>query len=130
VPAFVGIGLVPDSGISHTLTRLIGPGRAFEWMTSGRRLGAEEAEGWGLVSSVVEPGELPQTAAELAASLAVMPTRAIALTKELFERAPLSTLQQQLELEAQLQSAAAATADFTEGVRAFLEKRPPRFQGR
>jgi 2-(1,2-epoxy-1,2-dihydrophenyl)acetyl-CoA isomerase len=130
VPAFVGIGLVPDSGLSHSLTRLIGPSRAFEWMTSGRRLGAGEAESFGLVSRVVEPDELAQTTAGLAASLAAMPTRAIGMTKALFDRAPLSALEEQLELEAELQSAAAATADFAEGVRAFLDKRPPRFHGR
>jgi 2-(1,2-epoxy-1,2-dihydrophenyl)acetyl-CoA isomerase len=130
VPAFVGIGLVPDSGISQTLTRLIGPGRGFEWMVSGRRLPAAEAQEWGLVSRVVEDAALASDAAGLAAELAAMPTRAVALTKQLFQAAPHASLEEQLELEAQLQAQAASTEDFREGVRAFLEKRRPQFEGR
>ncbi|TMK32441.1 MAG: hypothetical protein E6G64_06820 [Actinobacteria bacterium] len=98
VPAFINIGLVPDSGGSFFIARLLGPARAFEWMSSGRRLTAAEAHAWGLVS-------------------------------RLFDHAWTARLEDQLEREAQLQSAATQTEDFREGVNAFLEKRPPKFRG-
>jgi 2-(1,2-epoxy-1,2-dihydrophenyl)acetyl-CoA isomerase len=130
VPAFVNIGLVPDSGGTFFIARLLGPARAFEWMTSGRRLTAAEAHAWGLVSEVVEGDGLAARAAELASSLAAMPTRAIGMTKRLFDAAPTNRLEEQLELEAQLQAAATKTEDFAEGVAAFLEKRDAEFKGR
>jgi 2-(1,2-epoxy-1,2-dihydrophenyl)acetyl-CoA isomerase len=130
VPAFINIGLVPDSGGSYFIARLLGPARAFEWMTSGRRLSAAEAQDWGLVSEVVEADGFEERVAELAAEIAAMPTRGIGLTKRLFDRAAESTLEEQLEWEAQLQSAATRTDDFREGVTAFLEKRDARFSGR
>jgi 2-(1,2-epoxy-1,2-dihydrophenyl)acetyl-CoA isomerase len=130
VPAFINIGLVPDSGGTYFVRRLLGTARAFEWMTSGRRLSAAEALEWGLVSEVVEDERLAERAAERAADLAAMPTRGVGLTKRLFDHAENATLEEQLELEAQLQTAATQTADFREGVDAFLEKREPRFEGR
>jgi 2-(1,2-epoxy-1,2-dihydrophenyl)acetyl-CoA isomerase len=130
VPAFINIGLVPDSGGTYFVRRLLGTARAFEWMTSGRRLGAAEALEWGLISEVVEDDRLAERAAERAAELAALPTRGVALTKRLFDHAENATLEEQLELEAQLQAAATQTADFREGVDAFLEKRDPRFEGR
>src|SRR5436309_2581239 len=129
VPAFINIGLVPDSGGTYFVSRLLGTARAFEWLTSGRRLTAAEAHAWGLVSEVVEADSLAARAAELAAELAAMPTRGIAMTKRLLDRAEHTTLEEQLELEAQLQTAATQTNDFREGVAAFLEKREPRFEG-
>jgi 2-(1,2-epoxy-1,2-dihydrophenyl)acetyl-CoA isomerase len=130
VPAFINIGLVPDSGGSFFVHRLLGYARAFEWMTSGRRLSAAEAREWGLVGETVEDDRLAARAAELAADLAAMPTRGIGMTKRLFDHASSATLGEQLELEAQLQAAATKTADFQEGVAAFLEKREPGFTGR
>jgi 2-(1,2-epoxy-1,2-dihydrophenyl)acetyl-CoA isomerase len=129
VPAFINIGLVPDSGGSYFVTRLLGPARAFEWMTSGRKLTAAEAHAWGLVSEVVEADSLAARAAERAAQLAEMPTRGIGMTKRLLDHAVNASLEDQLEREAQLQAAATQTDDFKEGVSAFLEKRPPRFSG-
>jgi 2-(1,2-epoxy-1,2-dihydrophenyl)acetyl-CoA isomerase len=129
VPAFINIGLVPDSGGTYFIARLLGPARAFEWMTSGRRLTGAEAHAWGLVSEVVEADSLGARVRDVAAQLAAMPTRGIGMTKRLFDRAGQSTLEEQLELEAQLQSAATRTDDFREGVTAFLEKREPRFTG-
>jgi 2-(1,2-epoxy-1,2-dihydrophenyl)acetyl-CoA isomerase len=130
VPAFVNIGLVPDSGGTFFVRRLLGYARAFEWLASGRRLSAAEAHAWGLVSEVVEADAVVARAAELAAELAAMPTRAIGMTKRLLDHAETATLDAQLEREAQLQSAATQSEDFREGVAAFLEKRPPRFAGR
>jgi 2-(1,2-epoxy-1,2-dihydrophenyl)acetyl-CoA isomerase len=130
VPAFITIGLVPDMGGTYFVRRLLGTARAFEWMTSGRRLSASEALDWGLVSEVVEDDRLAARTAERAADLAALPTRGIGLTKRLFDHAENATLEEQLEFEAQLQSVATGTADFREGVNAFLEKREPRFEGR
>src|SRR5215471_2302560 len=130
VPGFVGIGLIPDSGGSYFIQRLLGTPRAFEWMTSNRRLSAEEANAWGLVSEVVGADTFAARVAERAADLAAAPTRAIALTKRLFDAAATSTLEQQLEREAQAQAEATQTDDFREGVAAFGEKRAPEFRGR
>jgi 2-(1,2-epoxy-1,2-dihydrophenyl)acetyl-CoA isomerase len=129
IPAFINIGLIPDSGGSYFVTRILGPARAFEWLTSGKKLTAAEAHTWGLVSEAVEAGALASRAAELAAQLADMPTRGIGMTKRLLDHADNASLEDQLEREAQLQSAATQTEDFREGVAAFLEKRPPKFRG-
>jgi 2-(1,2-epoxy-1,2-dihydrophenyl)acetyl-CoA isomerase len=129
VPGFVGIGLVPDSGGTYFLQRLLGTPRAFEWMTSNRRLTAAEAHAWGLVSEVVAADSFPARVAERAAELAAAPTRAIAGTKRLFDEAATSTLEEQLEREAEAQAEMAQSEDFREGVAAFGEKREARFSG-
>jgi 2-(1,2-epoxy-1,2-dihydrophenyl)acetyl-CoA isomerase len=129
VPAFIGIGLVPDSGGTYFIRRLLGTARAFDWMTTNRKLSASEAHAWGLVHEVVEADRLASHVAEVAGVYASLPTKAIGMTKRLFDHAENATLDEQLELEAELQSAATQTADFREGVAAFLEKRAPKFSG-
>jgi 2-(1,2-epoxy-1,2-dihydrophenyl)acetyl-CoA isomerase len=129
VPAFINIGLVPDSGGTYFVTRLLGPARTFEWLGSGRRLKAAEAHAWGLVSEVVEDSQLAARTSELAAEWAARPTLGIGMTKELIDHAASSSLEEQLEREADRQTRATQTEDFREGVAAFLEKRPPEFRG-
>lgn len=120
VPAFVGIGLVPDSGLSWTATRLLGEARAFEWLTSNRRLDAATALEWGLVHEVCEPEALLARAHERAAALAAAPGLAIALTKRLVAAAVTGDLDAQLELERQLQQTASEDPAYAAAVAAFV----------
>jgi 2-(1,2-epoxy-1,2-dihydrophenyl)acetyl-CoA isomerase len=129
VPAFIGVGLVPDTGGTWLARRLLGAARAFEWLTTDRRLAAAEAHQWGLVSEVVPADELAERAAEIAELFATMPTRAVWETKRLLDGAETATLEEQLELEARTQAELVKTPDFTEGVAAFLEKRDATFTG-
>jgi hypothetical protein len=129
VPGFVGLGLAPDSGATWLATRLLGAGRAFEWLATGRRLTAHDALQWGLVSEVLPDGELEERAGEVAELFGGMPTRAMWQTKRLLDTAQTSTLEQQLELEARAQGELAKTGDFDEGLAAFGEKRDPVFTG-
>jgi 2-(1,2-epoxy-1,2-dihydrophenyl)acetyl-CoA isomerase len=129
VPAFINLGLVPDSGGSYFVTRILGPARAFEWLATGRKLTAAEAHAWGLVSEVVEADAFAARVAAFAADFAAMPTRGIGMTKRLVDQALTARLEEQLEREADLQSAATQTEDFREGVAAFLEKRAAEFRG-
>ena len=130
IQAFVKIGLVPDSGSTWVLQRLIGPTRAMDMMITGRKVRAQEALEWGLVNAVVEHDNLMSEAQGLAQTLATMPTRAIGLIKRAADYAADSTFAEALEYEADLQDIAGATADHQEGVTAFLEKRKPVFMGK
>jgi 2-(1,2-epoxy-1,2-dihydrophenyl)acetyl-CoA isomerase len=129
VPAFIKIGLVPDSGGTWLARRLLGTARAFEWLTTGRRLSAEEARDWGLVSEVVAGDHLTERAQEVAQLFASMPTRAVWQTKRLLDAAETTTFAEQLELEAATQAELTQTPDFREGVAAFVEKRDAIFTG-
>src|SRR4051794_10419316 len=128
VPGFVSIGLIPDSGGSWFVVQLLGQARAFEFMSSGRPATAAEAHAMGLVNEVVD--DAVTRANERAAAYAALPTRAVGLTKHLFEHAATATLDDQLELEAKLQTEAAQTDAFREGAPASLERRPAGSRGR
>ena len=130
IMAFSNIGLVPDAGASWFLADQVGYQRAFEMCATGRRVPAHEALTHGLCERVVLAGDLAKDAASLAERLAERPPLALAWTKRLLRRSLTAGLDEILELEAQLQRAAVATADHREGVDAFLEKRVPRFEGR
>lgn len=128
--AFVRIGLVPDSGAAYFLPRIVGTAAALELSITGERIDAERALRIGLISRVAPADGLGGAAAALAAELAALPTRAIALTKQLFgDAAPLS-LDETLALESRVQDEATRTEDHREGVLAFLDKRTPDFRGR
>src|SRR5689334_8703485 len=121
-------GAAAGAGMS-LVRRLLGAARAFEWLTTGRKLGADEARDWGLVSEVVEDEELPERMHEVAALYATMPTRAVWQTKRLLDAAESTTFPEQLELEAATQAEMTRTPDFAEGVSAFLGKREAAFTG-
>lgn len=127
--AFARIGLIPDAGGSWALTRLVGPARARALAMLAEPLPAETAAEWGLIWKAVDDDDLMAEARDLASKLANGPTTGLTLTKQAIQAATENTLEEQLELEAELQSRAGATNDYREGVTAFLEKRPPHFTG-
>ena len=127
--AFGRIGLVPDSGATWFLPRLVGPAKAAELALLGDALSAEDAERFGLVARVVPPDDLADEARGAATRLSGLAPRALSLTKRALQRSWALDLDEALEDEAYRQGIAGATADHHEGLTAFLEKRPPRFIG-
>ena len=130
IQAFIRIGLVPDTGGTFFLPRLAGMARASALMMLGEKLSARRAMELGLIYRVCPVGELETAGFGLAAELATQPTTGLALTKQLLNASAHNTLEQQLAMEAEYQGRAGRTADYAEGVKAFLEKRRPAFGGR
>lgn len=130
IQSFARVGLVPDAGGSWHLTRLLGAARARALALTGEPLSAEQAAEWGLIYKVVSHEGLLSEARALTAKLSEGPTLGFAHTKKAISAAASNTLQQQLELEAEYQKTCGESADYAEGVAAFLNKRDPTFAGR
>ena len=129
IQAFSKIGLIPDSGGTYYLPRLIGMQKASALMFLGDKVMAEEAEKMGMIYKVVADEDLQEEALRVAQKLAKMPTKGIGLTKRLLNQSHSNTLTEQLALENEIQVEAGQSYDYQEGVNAFLEKRKPLFKG-
>ena len=130
IQAFCKIGLVPDSGGTYFLPRLVGSARAMGLAFFGDRVSAEQAAEWGLIWKCVDDGEFVATTDAMAAQLADAPTAGLAAIKRALYASSGNTLEQQLDVERDAQRALGNSSDYREGVAAFLEKRAPRFSGR
>lgn len=127
--AFSHIGLIPDSGGTYHLPRLIGFQRASALMMLGEKVGSKDAEAMGMIYRCIADADWEEAVDKLARQLAGMPTRGLALTKRALNASLANTLTEQLETEEHLQITAGKTRDYAEGVNAFLEKRKPNFTG-
>ena len=127
--AFRRIGLCPDGGSTWMLPRRVGLARALELSLLGEKLSAEKAFEWGLINRLVDDAKLMDEAMALARNLAEGPTLALALTRKLYWESMKNTFEDQINLECRSQMAVGRSADFREGVAAFLEKRPAQFKG-
>jgi 2-(1,2-epoxy-1,2-dihydrophenyl)acetyl-CoA isomerase len=130
IEIFVNIGLVPDSGSSYFLPRLVGMAKAFELCAMGSKVKAKEALEMGLVTKVVAADQLDNAVKEYTDYFAKAPTKAIGLIKKMLNKSTTSTLDEMLEYEAYSQEIAGQSQDYKEGVTAFLEKRKPVFLGK
>ncbi len=128
--SFAKIGVIPDSGGTFLLPRMIGLQRATALAMLGDKVGAEQALAWGLIYRVCPPVDLLADAQKTATYLATQPTRGLGLTKRAFNRSLGVDLDKQLDYEEVLQREAGRTADYAEGVKAFLAKRKPVYEGR
>ncbi|HLF63703.1 MAG TPA: enoyl-CoA hydratase-related protein [Saprospiraceae bacterium] len=129
IQSFSKIGLIPDSGGTFTLPRLIGFQRATALMMLGEKVTAPDAEKMGMIYKCIEDGEFDDYIITLATQLSQMPTRGLGLTKRALNASTVNDLYAQLSIEEELQFAAGNTLDYQEGVKAFLEKRKPEFKG-
>ena len=129
IQAFSKIGLIPDSGGTFFLPRLIGFQRASALMMLGDKISAQEAQAMGMIYKAVPDVDFETMVHKIATKLAEMPTKGLAYTKKALNRSMQNSLSSQLALEEQLQTKAGGTEDYTEGVTAFLEKRKPNFKG-
>lgn len=129
IQAFSKIGLIPDSGGTFMLPRLVGWQKASALMMLGDKVSAKEAEQLGMIYKVFSEEEYGQAVEELAVKLASMPTKGLGLTKRALNKSAMQTLDEQLDGEEAWQATAAQTEDYAEGVSAFLEKRKPTFKG-
>ncbi|CAA7195659.1 enoyl-CoA hydratase-related protein [Chryseobacterium potabilaquae] len=128
--AFSNIGLIPDTGGTYFLPKLLGRQLANYLAFTGKKLSAEESKSYGLVAEVFSEAEFALKSMEILGKMSNMPTAAIKLTKKAFAHSYTNTLKEQLELEGDLQQEAAETEDFLEGVNAFLQKRKPDYKGK
>jgi len=129
IEVFINIGLVLDSGSSYFLPRILGSARSFEISTMGSKVSAQQAFDWGLVNQVVDANELDSAIERYTRYFATAPTKAIGLIKKMLNRSFTASLEDTLDYEAYCQEIAGRSKDYQEGLKAFIEKRRPKFVG-